>query len=218
MERPNSTLLTITSLDLGTYHTICAIFSLRYFVEDFGFNLASLAFNINARIIKEYNQKRINLANCRKLQTLTIRIKLWPNEGHEMELHDFAHNADALQFTAQTLNTCRCLPSLTGVAFVFSFWRGKDADPDTLLEYTVDSPELQSVEDELLALFETTPLEKVHITPLPDPFRFDYNAPISPSVIHPHTWQEQAHFPRNVFPRIRAAGKLKVIGNVVHGV
>jgi len=137
---------------------------------------------------------------------LTFAIDQWPTaeDGYE------GCNAEPLSFLSQffTENAPR---TLTRVVLVFTLGFGLTFPPDTHLEFPTESSEMNAVEQALLDLTNTTSLREVVITPTPNPFHYDYNS-MTPDPDF-NVWRTR-QFPETVFPRLREAGKLVVLGTL----
>jgi len=144
-----------------------------------------------------------------------FQVELHPKEEEESE----DNNEPIFSFTARTLRTCVHLPALSSVAFVITLGRSVLVSRVNLetATFAYDSPELQNTECELLTLLESTSLNEVVITPIPNPFRFDYNASLPQRGLRcPNTWT-MPRFPLQFFAKIREAGKLNVMGTIPGG-
>jgi len=205
MPASGSTLPNLTSLDIGT---VSKFVHASRFITEFGSNLVNISLDIHSNIAEEV-VAQVDLSTCRRLETLTLRMDLWPTSqvGYEHI------NEASLSFVYHVLRSCPHLPALTRVVFVFTLGFGLYVDPASDPDFEAQSSEFLSVEEELLSLTECTPLREVVVAPAPDPFRFDYNvAQLGFEAFpHWHTWRAP-QFPQQLFPKIKEAGKLDIMG------
>lgn len=126
----------------------------------------------------------------------------------EIVLPDFPYSP---WFFLSDVFTKSTIPTLTRLNLIFDFPpdHSDNLEGHDYITYPIDLPSMIAFEAILVRRLEAGELNEVTIAPLPNPSRYDHN----PSAVGlPIGIWKTRRFPENLFPKLRNAGRLTVLG------